>query len=87
MTRPAPDLIPGLSAIADRYDVLLCDVWGVVHNGRRSFDGANDALARFQAERGPVVLISNAPRPNGPILEQLDGLGVPRAAWSCRPAW
>jgi HAD superfamily hydrolase (TIGR01459 family) len=82
MTHPAPGLIRGLSEIADRYDVLLCDVWGVVHNGRRSFPGAREALTRFQAERGPVILISNAPRPKEPIYDQLDGLGVPRAAWS-----
>jgi HAD superfamily hydrolase (TIGR01459 family) len=77
-----PDRIPGLSAIADRYDVLLCDVWGVIHNGRESFTAATEALCRFRAERGPVVLITNAPRPSAPIVEQLDGLSVPRAAWS-----
>ncbi|HKR88064.1 MAG TPA: TIGR01459 family HAD-type hydrolase [Phenylobacterium sp.] len=78
----APSLAKGLSEIADRYDVLLCDVWGVVHNGRESFRGACEAMARFKAERGPVVLITNAPRPHGPILDQLDSLGVPREAWS-----
>jgi HAD superfamily hydrolase (TIGR01459 family) len=79
---PTSALPGGLSEIADRYDVLLCDVWGVVHNGRESFRGACEALARFKAERGPVVLITNAPRPNAPILDQLDSLGVPREAWS-----
>jgi len=79
---PPPALPAGLAEIADRYDVLLCDVWGVVHNGRESFRSACDALARFRAERGPVVLITNAPRPQAPILEQLDSLGVPREAWS-----
>lgn len=82
MTHPAPAFIAGLGEIADRYDVLLCDVWGVVHNGRESFRAACEALVRFQAERGPVILITNAPRPRAPILDQLDGLGVPRAAWS-----
>lgn len=74
--------IAGLSEIAARYDVILSDVWGVIHNGRDSFPPATGALARFQAERGPVVLISNAPRPHPPIVEQLAALGVPRAAWS-----
>jgi len=77
-----PALPAGLSEIADRYDVLLCDVWGVVHNGRESFRAACEAMTRFKAERGPVILITNAPRPNAPILEQLDSLGVPREAWS-----
>ncbi|MFN3512741.1 MAG: TIGR01459 family HAD-type hydrolase [Phenylobacterium sp.] len=80
MTAPAP--IPGLSAIADRYDVLLSDVWGVIHNGRESFPAACEALARWRAERGPVILISNAPRPSAAVHSQLDALGVPRQAWS-----
>jgi HAD superfamily hydrolase (TIGR01459 family) len=78
----APKLPPGLAAIAPAYDVLLCDVWGVIHNGRESFPAACAALARFRAEVGPVILISNAPRPHPPIVEQLDSLGVPREAWS-----
>lgn len=80
MTSPTP--IQGLSELAGRYDVLLCDVWGVIHNGREHFPEACAALARFRAEVGPVILISNAPRPHGPVIEQMDGLGVPRAAWT-----
>ena len=72
----------GLSDLADAYDVLLCDVWGVIHNGREHFPEACAALARFAVERGPVVLISNSPRPAHDVVPQLDGLGVPRAAWS-----
>lgn len=79
---PAIAPVAGLSELAPRYDVLLCDVWGVVHNGRESFPGACEALARFAGERGPVVLISNAPRPGADVLPQLDALGVPRDAWS-----
>lgn len=78
----APQFADGLSRIAARYDVLLCDVWGVIHNGRESFPEACRALARFRAERGPVILISNAPRPNGPVAAQLGQLGVPREAFS-----
>ncbi|HEX5775069.1 MAG TPA: TIGR01459 family HAD-type hydrolase, partial [Caulobacteraceae bacterium] len=68
----------GLSDIADRYDALLCDVWGVIHNGRESFPAALDALVRWKAERGPVVLISNAPRPSLAIHSQLEHFRVPR---------
>jgi HAD superfamily hydrolase (TIGR01459 family) len=78
----APVIIAGLSQVAAAYDALLCDVWGVVHNGRERFAPACDALARFKAERGPVILISNAPRPASDVLPQLDALGVPRDAWS-----
>ena len=74
--------IRGLSEIADRYDALLCDVWGVIHNGRESFPAACEALAAFARTRGPVVLISNAPRPSLDVVPQLRALGVPDAAWS-----
>ena len=75
-------LLPGLFALAGRYEVLLCDVWGVIHNGREAFPGPCATLARWRAEQGPVVLISNSPRPCAEVAEQLDGLGVPRDAWS-----
>jgi len=78
----APVLISGLGEVAGRYDAVLCDVWGVIHDGRESFPAACEALERFQSERGPVVLISNAPRPAAAVLPQLRGLGVPDAAWS-----
>ncbi|MDB5498504.1 MAG: putative sugar phosphatase of the superfamily [Phenylobacterium sp.] len=78
----APKLAAGLSQLSADYDTLLCDVWGVIHNGRESFPAACAALARYRAQRGPVILISNSPRPAGPVIEQLDGLGVPREAWS-----
>ena len=61
MTTPA--LLTGLHDIAYRYDALLCDVWGVVHDGRVPFADGCAALSRFKAERGPVVLISNSPPP------------------------
>lgn len=78
----APALPQGLAEIAELYDVLLCDVWGVIHNGREAFPAPCEALARFRRERGPVVLISNSPRPLGGFIDQLRSLGVPDEAWS-----
>ena len=76
------DLLSGLSTLADRYDVLLCDVWGVIHNGVESFPQACQALVNWRAHHGPVILISNSPRPSADVVAQLDALGVPREAWS-----
>ncbi len=78
----APAIISGLAEIADQYDVILSDVWGVIHNGREAFPAACSALERFQSERGPVVLISNSPRPSSDVVHQLRGLKVPDTAWS-----
>lgn len=71
-------LLRGLGEIADQYDVVLSDIWGVVHNGREHFPLACDALRRFRERGGTVVLVTNAPRPFPPILEQLAMLGAPR---------
>jgi ribonucleotide monophosphatase NagD (HAD superfamily) len=64
-------LIHGLSDLADRYDVVLSDIWGVIHNGREHFPEPCAALARWRTERGPVVLVSNAPRPASDVVPQL----------------
>jgi HAD superfamily hydrolase (TIGR01459 family) len=74
-------LIDGLESIADRYDVILCDVWGVLHDGLVAFAPASDALMRFRSNGRQVVLVSNAPRPGTSVAAQLDKLGVPRAAY------
>lgn len=78
---PHPAGISGLSEIAGNYDYILSDVWGVVHNGVRAHRAAVDALARFRENGGVVILITNAPRPKSSVVEQLDGLGVDRAAY------
>jgi HAD superfamily hydrolase (TIGR01459 family) len=68
--------IAGLNEISDRYDVILCDIWGVLHNGVASFAQASDALVLFRRRGGVVVLISNAPRPSPPIKQQVLKFGV-----------
>lgn len=76
-----PHALSGLGAVAGDYDILLCDVWGVIHNGRERFPAACEALTRFNQQGGHVVLISNSPRPASDVVAQLDRLGVPRDSW------
>ncbi|HAC59204.1 MAG TPA: TIGR01459 family HAD-type hydrolase, partial [Rhodobiaceae bacterium] len=70
-------LIPGLSVIADNYDALLCDVWGVLHNGKKAYPGVPQALANFRAKGGHVLLLSNAPRPSDALPAMFENLGIP----------
>src|ERR1700733_9311180 len=70
-----PRIISGLDEIAANYDALICDVWGVLHNGHHAFQDAVDALKRFRGEFGPVVLLSNAPRPVSVLDEQFERFG------------
>lgn len=67
--------------VMDRYDVLLCDVWGVLHNGVASFAPANAALQRAREAGLTVVLITNAPRRFDSVAAQIHALGVPEAAY------
>lgn len=70
-------VLSGLSEIASRYDALICDVWGVMHNGYRSYPAASDALYKFRAEYGPVILLTNAPRPAIDVESLFKRVGVP----------
>ena len=73
--------VEGLGELAGEYDSLLCDVWGVLHDGIAAYPAAVDALIRFRQTAGPVALITNAPRPSPPIRVQLKSLGVPDEAY------
>src|SRR3954466_14292748 len=57
-------------------EVILSDVWGVVHNGLESFPEACAALHSFRQQGGAVILITNAPRPADSVQRQLRKLGV-----------
>lgn len=77
----APRAISGLGEIADRYRLILSDLWGCVHDGARAFPEACDALAGFRQSGGRVVLVSNTPRPS-PFLEpHLRRLSIPENAY------
>jgi HAD superfamily hydrolase (TIGR01459 family) len=72
-----PRLISGLSELAARHDALICDVWGVVHDGRRHHPAAAEALYRFKEKHGPVVLLTNAPRVPAEVQAQCTSYGLP----------
>jgi len=77
----APRLIAGLSELAPAYDALICDVWGVIHDGHRAHSAAAKALARFREHHGPVVLLTNAPRLPWEVAAQCAAFGVPEGCY------
>ncbi len=76
-----PAFVTGLAQLAPAYRALLCDVWGVVHDGIRAHMPAVDALARYRAGGGAVLLITNAARPKENVVSQLDRFGVSHDAY------
>jgi len=73
----APRLITGLSELAPAYDALICDVWGVIHDGHKAHPAAVEALIHFRKKHGPVVLLTNAPRRADSVAALCAGYGVP----------
>jgi HAD superfamily hydrolase (TIGR01459 family) len=63
------------------YDIIVSDVWGVVHDGLRAHEAACAALAKAREAGVTVVLLSNAPGTNAMVAPVLDEKGVPRSCW------
>lgn len=78
---PSVEHAPGLSAIIENYDCLVCDVWGVLHNGKEIWDDAANALIQAREAGLTVVMITNAPRPQGPVLRQLASMNCPEGVF------
>jgi HAD superfamily hydrolase (TIGR01459 family) len=76
-----PRIIQHAGPLLHGYDVLLCDIWGVLHDGLKAFSASNDALNRFRRAGGTVVLVSNAPMPAAAVARVLDAKGVPRSTY------
>jgi HAD superfamily hydrolase (TIGR01459 family) len=81
MHEMAPPILSRAGELLARYDVVFCDVWGVVHDGMNAYRQACEALTRFRANGGSVVLVSNAPVPQERVAAMLDARAVPRNAW------
>jgi HAD superfamily hydrolase (TIGR01459 family) len=70
-------LVPGIGALAPRYDGFILDLWGVVHDGVAPMPGALECLRSLIEAGKRVVLLSNAPRRAGDVVERIDRIGVP----------
>jgi HAD superfamily hydrolase (TIGR01459 family) len=64
-----------------RYRLILCDIWGVIHDGVQLYPNASQRLAQWRNEGRCVVLITNAPRTADAVEHQLMRIGLPRACW------
>ena len=64
-----------------KYRTILCDIWGVVHDGGALLPGVTERLHRWKGEGRHVVLLTNAPRSADVVQLQLDRMGLPRSAY------
>lgn len=75
------EIIEQAGSLLSRYEAVLCDIWGVMHDGRSAYAPAGDAFARFRKAGGTVLLLSNAPMPSSWVATVLDEKGVRRDSW------
>ncbi|SDE41143.1 TIGR01459 family HAD-type hydrolase [Rhodospira trueperi] len=78
MTTPAVPVLPGLETLCAGRDGLILDLWGVIHDGHSAYPGVAEALARIRDAGLATVMLTNAPRLSGPIVETMEGMGLPR---------
>lgn len=68
--------IRGVSEIIDKYDLLLLDLWGVVHDGTQLYPGVMDALVVLKKQKKKIIFLSNAPRRSHKVKKVLAGFGI-----------
>lgn len=71
-----PGLLRGIGDVAERYDGLILDLFGTVHNGIDLLPGALDALQAIRQRQIRVCLLSNAPRRSGDVADRLTAMGL-----------
>jgi HAD superfamily hydrolase (TIGR01459 family) len=70
-----------LDSLDPKYRLILCDIWGVVHDGVTLYPGVADRLCRWREEERCVILITNAPRTADAVARQLGRIGLPPKCW------
>jgi HAD superfamily hydrolase (TIGR01459 family) len=64
-----------------KYRLILCDLWGVVHDGVALYPGAAERLRQWREDGRCIVLLTNAPRTEVAVEQQLGRIGLPRDCW------
>jgi HAD superfamily hydrolase (TIGR01459 family) len=86
--------IPGIAAVAERYDGYILDLWGVIHDGVAPLPGAIGCLRALIATGKRIALLSNAPRRADDVVRRIAEIGIPadtyhhvmssgEEAWQC----
>ena len=64
-----------------KYRLILCDLWGVVHDGVELYPGAAERLRQWREQGRCVILLTNAPRTEEAVEQQLAQIGLPPDSW------
>lgn len=70
-----------LDALSEKYRTILCDVWGVIHDGGAMYPGVVERFEKWREEGRKVVILTNAPRPADRVERELERLGLDPSLW------
>jgi HAD superfamily hydrolase (TIGR01459 family) len=70
------NILPGFAPLASRYDALICDLWGVLHDGVTAFPHALACLTALRERGKKIVILSNAPRRAAEVEARMNELGI-----------
>jgi HAD superfamily hydrolase (TIGR01459 family) len=73
--------ISGLRAIADRFDHVLLDQWGTLHEGKTIFPAARECVTRLREAGKRVLILSNSGKRVSSNQERLATLGLSPEAY------
>lgn len=82
MTIDSSSTIPVWSGLDNKLDNIkgvICDLWGVLHDGRVQHQDAVECLINIRARGIPVALLSNSPKPVNEVWRYLADLGIPKS--------
>ena len=68
--------INNLVSVVANYKLILCDAWGVLHNGLEANLEAVESLKVARSLGVYVVIITNAPRTEAQLIQHFNQLGI-----------
>jgi HAD superfamily hydrolase (TIGR01459 family) len=74
-------MINGLSEVIGKYDAVILDLWGVVHDGVTPYPNSIAAMQALKEAGIPVALLSNAPRRSSVVIARMEEMGIDRSLY------
>jgi FMN phosphatase YigB (HAD superfamily) len=74
-TRKYVNVGSGIEEVANDHDIFLLDMWGVMHDGSRPYDGVIDTVRKLKDAGKEIIILSNSSKRQGNSFKMLSKLG------------
>lgn len=71
------EAISSLLEVADSYDAIVLDQWGVLHDGGKPYPGAVECLRALAQAGHRLAVLSNSGKRSAPNVERMADMGFP----------